>query len=54
MKGNGFIIEKLDDFRSGGVMMAATSMIMRNECTSKVYNKYYRGAFCIISEYSLY
>ena len=36
MKGNGFIIEKLDDFRSGGVMMAATSIMMRNKCTPTV------------------
>ena len=45
------IVTKMSVIRSGGVMMAATSMIMRNECTSKVYNKYYRGAllyyFCV-------
>ena len=45
------IVTKMRVIKSGGVMMAATSMIMRNECTSKVYNKYYRGAllyyFCV-------
>lgn len=36
MNSNGFIIEKLDDFRSGGVMMAATSIMIKNECTPTV------------------
>ena len=46
------MVTRMRGIRSGGVMMAATSMIMRNECTSKVYNKYYRGALFIISVYS--